>query len=1138
MDDPNSLDLAKGIEDADSLNEQNISNPFDKHASWASIPSSVAESHKSVTQDTGLHLLSIDNGGVRGLSALIILEQLMDAVDPDAPPEPYEWFNMIGGTGTGGLIAIMLGRLKMSVPDCMKTYMTFFYLIFQKPRRRGLFKSPVQGRFDAKEVELAIKDVIKQQGLPEDAPLRDEHSTACKVFVCAASKDASGTICLPSYPMPRENDDLFKGVTIWEACLATLAVTASFDPVSVERFDEVFVDAPMSVNNPVQQVWEQAHLVWGSELPNSEYNRLVSIGTGVPSLGSFKDEDMRIGQMLARMAVETERIAELFRKEHRLRNSTVRYYRFNVPRGLEDVGLEETENIREVAAVTRQYIKSSKVEFEVRECMGSITNREAFSEYRTVFSLEGAPQGLHFVDRPAEMAQLESVFLPRSKHNQRQKIHILCGLGGIGKTQLAAEFARRHHHRFSSVFWLNAGNDYFLKDSIANCASQIPPGHIAEASRRYAADKSPDIDTVIKDVMTWLALPNNTAWLLIFDNIGPQLGSLQNGRPAYDIRRYLPDADHGSVLVTTQLAQLTQVGESQLLGRVSTEQGRDIFESWCQMKHGTAEIDHLLGKLDGLPLAIAQAGAYLQGTGIELTQYLELYEQQWSELMGRDPFIDMTPSLDYANRNLWRAWVASYHAICERNKNTANLLLLWSFLDNKDLWHGLFAEACAKSTVAANLLSGYIGYIARRGIDFSRAIQQLSNYSLVEEVPKTRSYAIHPVVHRWVYCALGGHLTDELKRLATIVVGCAVPDHSIGNPFALEQRLLPHAQICFRHVVESKAEWWLISPKDSPVSSDRGEEQEILAYAMNCIGRLFTDRGKWEEAEQMYRRALQVYEAVLGPSHTSTLQTVNNLGTLYLSLGQLDEAEQMLERALQGYEEALGPGYTSTLQTVNNLGSLYAGQSRPDMAEQMYKRALEGYEKTLGPQDMLTLQTINNLGLLYAGQSKPDMAKEMYERALQGCEEALGPKHLLTLRTVNNLGTLYQQGGMWGEAKRMLERALQGYEEAFGRDGVEQHLPALDTLQNLSHLYERQGKISEAQSMYSRALSGLSSVLGPSNKRYIELAALVDKLPSISGGGAEAEVLSTEGESSAAQQHERRKPTSLAIWKRFKDKLR
>lgn len=176
--------------------------------------------------------------------------------------------------------------------------------------------------------------------------------------------------------MPRENDDLFKGVTIWEACLATLAVTASFDPVSVERFDEVFVDAPMSVNNPVQQVWEQAHLVWGSELPNSEYNRLVSIGTGVPSLGSFKDEDMRIGQMLARMAVETERIAELFRKEHRLRNSTVRYYRFNVPRGLEDVGLEETENIREVAAVTRQYIKSSKVEFEVRECMGSITNRE------------------------------------------------------------------------------------------------------------------------------------------------------------------------------------------------------------------------------------------------------------------------------------------------------------------------------------------------------------------------------------------------------------------------------------------------------------------------------------------------------------------------------------------------------------------------------------------------------------------------------------------------------------------------------------------------------------------------------------------------------------------------------------------
>lgn len=157
----------------------------------------------------------------------------------------------------------------------------------------------------------------------------------------------------------------------------------------------------------------------------------------------------------------------------------------------------------------------------------------------------------------------------------------------------------------------------------------------------------------------------------------------------------------------------------------------------------------MLDLLDGLPLAIAQAGAYLQESGVGLVTYLKFYEQQWSELMESGSVTD-APLQDYPDRSVWTTWAISYQAIHDKHKATANLLLLWSFLDNKDLWHGLFAEAC-RDTVVAKMLSRWIGDIASSELEFSWAMQLLCNYSLIEEVEELASYATHPVVHRWAY---------------------------------------------------------------------------------------------------------------------------------------------------------------------------------------------------------------------------------------------------------------------------------------------------------------------------------------------------------------------------------------------------
>jgi patatin-like phospholipase/acyl hydrolase len=131
-----------------------------------------------------LCLLSLDGGGVRGLSSLAILKRLMETINPDSPPKPCEYFDMIGGTSTGGLMAIMLGRLEMDIDECIDAYVKISNRVFQKKRHRITVKGQIQGRFDTKELEAAIRDMVKQKDKAgEDALLKGSKDQRCKVSV-------------------------------------------------------------------------------------------------------------------------------------------------------------------------------------------------------------------------------------------------------------------------------------------------------------------------------------------------------------------------------------------------------------------------------------------------------------------------------------------------------------------------------------------------------------------------------------------------------------------------------------------------------------------------------------------------------------------------------------------------------------------------------------------------------------------------------------------------------------------------------------------------------------------------------------------------------------------------------------------
>ncbi|KAN0073072.1 HET domain containing protein [Elaphomyces granulatus] len=710
------------------------------------------------------------------------------------------------------------------------------------------------------------------------------------------------------------------------------------------------------------------------------------------------------------------------------------------------------------------------------------TKREDFS---VAFSLSDVPEIEQFVAREEELAEIHMALRgDGSRHTV-----VLHGLGGIGKTQLTIAYTKRYRDNYSAVFWLNIKDEDSLQQSFAKAAKQILREH-PSAGRLSSVDIKENFDEVIDAVKAWLSLPNNTRWLMIYDNYdNPKLPG--NADPAaVDIRKFLPESYQGSVIITTRSSEV-KIGHRIRIRKL--EDLRDSVKILSNASKREGLIDDpdavdLAKELDGLPLALATAGAYLDQTAISFSDYLRLYKESWARLLKKSPELG-----SYEYRTLYSTWQLSFDHVKQRNQLSAELLRLWAYFDNQDIWFELLQHGDSEDP-------GWIRQLTKDELTFNEAVRVLSYYGLVEvdmssqERIESRGYSIHGCVHSWTVHVLNQKWDYDLVKLALKCVGSHVPREESAKWWLTQRRLLQHAARCSHAVLNGMV-------------TDDGME-----WALHKLGDLYVDQGKLDEAEKMYQRALQGCEKAWGRDHTSTLNTVNNLGSLYADQRKLDDAEMMYQRALQGYEKAWGPDHTSTLNTVNNLGLLYADQDKLDEAEMMYQRALQGYEKALGPDHTSTLNTVNNLGLLYADQDKLDEAEMMYQRALQGYEKAWGPDHTSTLDTINNLGSLYADQGKLDDAEKMYQRALQGYEKALGPDhtptlntgkldeaekmyrwalqgyekalgleDVTRYRPALNTMWNLGDLFAAQGHPGEAKEMYSRARTGFQVLRGPSS---------------------------------------------------------
>ncbi|KFA46064.1 hypothetical protein S40293_10064 [Stachybotrys chartarum IBT 40293] len=325
-----------------------------------------------------LRILSLDGGGVRGISSLYILQEIMAQVrrqyNHDHPNDqqaadflPAEYFDLICGTSTGGLIALMLGRLRMGVKDAINQYQQMSEAIFTSKS-----EGP-EAAFDKRVLEQSIKNVIASSSLQLDPECELKDVGGPRTFVVSKYLRGFGSSPVRMRSYSTFTSDPFDA-KIWEVARATSAAPTFFEAMTIDGIK--YSDGGTGWNNPTSEAIAEADEIW----PNRPIGCIVSMGTGLEDPVQLRDSNGQVKESFVRALFQRLAPAHAFKvavAEYCVKSLTScervhadlslsltrygldgGYFRLNVPQGMSQIGLEEWNKLDDIKALTKSYLSS------------------------------------------------------------------------------------------------------------------------------------------------------------------------------------------------------------------------------------------------------------------------------------------------------------------------------------------------------------------------------------------------------------------------------------------------------------------------------------------------------------------------------------------------------------------------------------------------------------------------------------------------------------------------------------------------------------------------------------------------------------------------------------------------------------
>jgi len=573
-----------------------------------------------------------------------------------------------------------------------------------------------------------------------------------------------------------------------------------------------------------------------------------------------------------------------------------------------------------------------------------------------------------FIGREAELDALDDAFGRADRAVITQSI---TGLGGVGKSQLAARYVQQRVESYDVVAWIRAED-----------------GGVADLAQ-FAAKIGVPVEGLAPSELAQIALDwlndSDLRWLLVLDNIAsPE-----------QLEQCCPRGGRGRVLVTSRDRALRQFGPVLTVDVFDEDTAAAYLIERAGRPGDRRTAQRLAVALGCLPLALSHAAAYCQ-SGTSFADYLALL----SDLPARELF-DSHPELSYA-QTVASTWKTSIRTASTDAPLAADVLAIAAHLGPDaiptSLWRGLIDAGKA---------------IERKRL--ADALNALARFSLATVDDDTVS--VHRLLQKTIRDDAVARNDQTAVLRALVIVRHAFPnDVSLPSQWPLCEQLLPHALA-------------LANALQQP--GDRGPHLiDVLTRA--CRYLYYAEPGQRYLATA--RVAVAHAERILGGEHPGTLTVRNDLATAYHWAGRTDQAIAIFEALLADHERILGADHPATLTIRNGLAYTYRKDARSGDAIAILEALMAERERILGGAHRDTLATCNNLARAYSDAGRVVEAIAILEPLLADHEQIFGTEHRDTLLTRHNLALAYLSGGRVGDAIAILEPLVTDIRRILGPD--------------------------------------------------------------------------------------------------------